>query len=428
VRAIVADEVRPAAGPLRGSTHVPGDKSISHRLAIVAAVARGPSRITGFSPADDCEATLRALRHLGVGVVRSGDQVTIRGRGWDGLRHPSGPVRCTRSATTMRLLTAVLAGSRIRAVLTGDPQLLRRPMDRVAEPLRRMGARVETTAGRPPIVVTGGPLAAMEHHLPVASAQVKSAILLAGLRARGTTTVTEPAASRDHTERLLAWLGVPVAASPGRVEVRGADLPPLETAVPGDPSSAAPLLAAAALVPGSDVTVEGVGLNPTRTAFLRVLERMGAAVEARTVSAGGPEPVGDVTVRSAPLRATEVRPEEVPAMIDELPLVGILAAVAQGRTVVRGASELRVKESDRIAALVAGLGAQGVEAEELPDGFAVRGPAPFPGGEVDAAGDHRMAMAFAVAALRAETPLRVRGMDRVADSFPGFLDALEALR
>lgn len=428
MKAIMAEEIRPASGPLRGGARVPGDKSISHRLVILAAVARGVSRIRGSSPAGDFEATLDALSRLGVGAARDADDLMIEGRGWDGLARPEGPLDCGRSATTIRLLMGVLAGTGLLVELTGDPQLRRRPMDRVAEPLRRMGARVDTTDGCPPVTVTGGPLTGVEHRLPVASAQVKSAILLAGLRAEGTTTVVEPGASRDHTERLLAWLGAPIEAAPGRVAVRSAELEPFDLAVPGDPSSAAPLLTAAALVRGSDITVGGVGLNPTRTAFLGVLARMGARIETGPEPVGGPEPAGYIRLRHAPLVATTVEPEEVPGLIDELPLLGVVGAAAEGTTVVRGARELRMKESDRIASLVGELRALGVAAEELPDGFAVRGPKRLTGGRVDAEGDHRMAMAFAVAGLAAEAPVWVRGMDRVADSYPGFLDALEALR
>ncbi len=428
MKAVMAEEIRPASGPLRGGARVPGDKSISHRLALLASVARGVSRIRGSSPAGDCEATLDALRRLGVRVARDADDLTIEGRGWDGLSRPEGPLDCGRSATTIRLLMGVLAGTGLQVELTGDPQLRRRPMDRVADPLRRMGARVETTDGRPPVTVTGGPLTGVEHRLPVASAQVKSAILLAGLRADGATTVIEPGASRDHTERLLAWLGAPVGVSPGRVTVGPAEVGPFDLAVPGDPSSAAALLAAAALVGGSDVTVGGVGLNPTRTDFRGVLARMGARIETRPEPLGGPEPAGDIRLRQAPLVATTIEPEEVPGLIDELPLLGVVAAGADGTTMVRGARELRMKESDRIAALVAGLRAMGVTAEELPDGFAVRGPKRLTGGRVDAEGDHRMAMAFAVAGLAADAPVWIHGMDRVADSFPGFLETLGSLR
>lgn len=417
-------------GPLIGTLAVPGDKSISHRAAILAAMAGGRSRIRGFSPAWDCRSTRLALASLSTAVRLSEDgaEAVVEA----GPFAASGPVDCGRSGTTMRLLSGVLAAAGGRFELTGDEQLLRRPMERVALPLRRMGARVETTAGRAPLEIEGGELHGIELVLPMASAQVKSAVLLAGLSASGPTTVIEPAPSRDHTERLLAWLGAPVShrsGGPGgeAVTVLPAGVEPFDLEVPGDLSSAAPLLAAAALVPGSDVTIEGVGLNPGRTGFLDVLARMGAVVEA-SVESGDPEPAGRVRVRHAPLHAVEVRPAEVPRLVDELPLVGLVATAAEGTTVVRGAAELRVKESDRIAGLVNGLRGLGAEAEAWEDGFAVTGPAALGGGTCDALGDHRLVMAFAVAALAASGPVAVRGgVDRVGDSFPGFHRALAAL-
>ncbi len=421
-------DFRPADRPLRGTARVPGDKSISHRLAIAAAVARGTSRIVGYAPGNDAAATLRAVAALGAGLVHEGDVIVVGGSGWDGLRGPAAPVDCGRSATTMRLLAGVLAGAEVPAVLTGDPQLLRRPMDRVAEPLRRMGAGVETAAGRPPVTLRGGTLRGIVHRLEVPSAQVKSAVLLAGLRASGQTEVVEPVPTRDHSERLLAWLGAPVERHPGRIAVRATDLSAFHAAVPGDPSSAAPLLTAAAVVPGSTVTVAGMGLNPTRTAFLGLLERMGAVVEVEPDEDDGPEPRGTVRVRHAPLRGVAIGADQVTALIDELPLVGVLAAVAEGQTEVRGAAELRVKESDRIAGLITGLRALGVDVDEAPDGFSVRGPTALRRGPCDARDDHRLAMAFAVAALVASDAVRVEGMDAVADSFPGFENTLRSLR
>jgi 3-phosphoshikimate 1-carboxyvinyltransferase len=328
----------------------------------------------------------------------------------------------------MRLLAGALAGRPLRAVLSGDPQLLRRPMERVAAPLRRMGARIETSAGTPPVTLDGGALRGARHRLPVASAQVKSAILLAGLRAEGETAVTEPHPSRDHTERLLAWLGAPIRRDdPRTVRVGPAALKGLTLRVPGDVSSAAFLAAAGALVPGSDIAVEDVGLNPTRTGFLRALARMGAEVETEVLEEE-PEPRGRLRVRPCPLTGIEVGAGDVPGIVDELPLLGLVATAAEGETRVTGAGELRVKESDRIAGLVAGLRALGARAEELPDGFVVEGPTRLGGGAADARGDHRLAMTFAVAGLVAAGPVHVTGMGRAADSFPGFLRTLEDLR
>ena len=424
--------VRPAEGALNGRVRVPGDKSISHRLALVAAVAQGTSRISGFSPAGDCAATVDVLRALGVPIDPREGHVEIRGDGWDGLRAPQAALDCRRSGTTMRLLAGILAGTEIRTTLTGDDQLLRRPMDRIAEPLREMGAQVETTDGHGPMTIRGGGLEGITHPLPVPSAQVKSALLLAGLRASGETAVIERTPSRDHTERLLTWLGVPLRSERGsagtRLAVTKADLAGFETSAPGDLSSAAPLLAAAALVAGSEAVVENVGLNPTRDSFLRLLARMGAEVEIEPADTDGPEPRGTVRVSHAALHGVSVEAEDVPGLIDELPLVAVLGAAAEGETVVRGAAELRVKESDRIRGTVSGLRALGAEAEELPDGFAVRGGASLSGGAVDAQEDHRLAMAFAVAALAASEPVTIAGMGSVDDSFPGFLQTLDSLR
>jgi len=413
-----------------GVVRVPGDKSISHRGAILAALAEGVSHLRGFSPAGDCRATLTVLRSLGVSVDFDvdGDVVTMESRGAGGLAQPGMALDCGRSGTTMRLMAGVLAGTSFRSTLVGDEQLLRRPMARVAEPLRRMGAAVELSPeGTAPVTIHGARLTGIEFELPVPSAQVKSAVLLAGLRALGPTVILEAIPSRDHTERLLEWLGGPIVRTPGRTTVRAGELRPFDLDVPGDVSSAAPLLAAAALVPGSNLTVRGVGLNPTRTGFLRVMERMGVEVETLP-GEFDPEPAGDLTVRPAPLRAVTIEAAEVPALIDELPLVGVLATQADGDTSVRGAAELRLKESDRIAGLMAGLRALGADAEELPDGFVVRGPVRLRGGVVDARSDHRLAMAFTVAGLVALDEVDVRGLEYLPDSFPGFAETLGALR
>ncbi|MGI8682697.1 MAG: 3-phosphoshikimate 1-carboxyvinyltransferase [Mycobacteriales bacterium] len=421
-------------GPLTGSSGVPGDKSISHRSALLAAMASGRSRIRRFSTAGDCASTLHLLRQLGVVVHRHGGDLYVDGRGVEALPEPPRPLDCGRSGTTMRLAAGLLAGTPgRRTVLSGDDQLLRRPMTRVAEPLRRMGASVGTTPrGTAPLTVDGAALRGIQYVLPVASAQVKSAILLAGLQASGTTVVVETVPTRDHTERLLRSVGVPVAVSSsadGRVRTCLSAATPdrLDLVVPGDFSSAAPLIAAAALVPGSDVLLEDIGLNPTRTGLLRVLDRMGAAIEV-VPGATEPEPRGSIRVRHTALQATSVTAEEVPALIDELPLVGLLAAAAEGRTEVRGAAELRAKESDRITGLVAGLRALGASADELSDGFEVQGPAALTGGYADALGDHRLAMTFVVAGLIASGAVHVSGQEFVSDSFPEFFATLGRLR
>ncbi|CAN5235080.1 3-phosphoshikimate 1-carboxyvinyltransferase [soil metagenome] len=417
-----------SARPLTGVRRVPGDKSISHRVAILGAMAPGTTVVSGFSPAGDCRATVRALEKLGVRIEHDGKVARIEGIGPSRLRPPDRPIDCERSATTMRLLGGLLAGAAFPAALTGDPQLLARPMGRLAEPLRSMGAGVELAVGdHGPVTVRGGPLTGIDYRLPVASAQVKSAVLLAGLQAEGTTAVVEALPSRDHTERLLEAMGGPIHRSRPdgevRTVVRRGSLHPIALDVPGDLSSAAPLVAAAVIVPGSDLVIRGVGVNPTRAGFLRILRRMGADVEV-DVRWERPEPVGDLRVRSGQLTGTIVDAEDVPATIDELPLIGVLGALAEGKTIVRGAEELRRKESDRIAGLVAGLRAMGAEAEEFPDGFVVSGPTQLRGAACDAREDHRLAMAFAVAGLISAAPVNVIGLRYAADSFPDFLDFL----
>ena len=423
------------ARPIKASLRVPGDKAISHRAALLAVLAEGRTTIRSFSPAGDCEATLRVLRALGVRHGRDGEDLWVEGVGgeWRGAHPPEGHIDCGRSGTTMRLAAGLLAAAPGTSVLTGHPQLLRRPMERVAEPLRSMGAdvRSEGGGGTAPLTITGGPLRGIRYRLPVASAQVKSAVLFAGIQADGTTSVIETIPTRDHSERMLSAMGagVRVTTVDGGAEIalERSALRPLELLVPGDFSSAAPLIAAAALLRGSDLSVRGVGLNPTRTGLLRVLGRMGGDFIAETAGSH-PEPWGEVRVRHQPLAATAVRPEEVPSLIDELPLVGVLATQAGGTTEVRGAAELRLKESDRIGGLVEGLRALGAEAEALEDGFVVTGPTPLRGGRCDALDDHRLAMAFAVAALVASGRVEVKGMGFVGDSFPGFIESLEALR
>lgn len=417
-----------AAPPLRGVIAVPGDKSISHRALILSALAEGTSTITGMNPGEDVRATAGAIGALGAGVdLTDEDNVVVEGYGPAGLREPEDVVDLGNSGTSMRTLLGVCAGIEGLTVLTGDASLRSRPMLRVAAPLRQMGAAVD---GRrygelPPMTVRGGSLRAIDAELNVASAQVKTAILLAGLWAAGTTRVSEPGPSRDHTERMLAAAGVEVKREGTSCSVEGGSQPrPMEWAVPGDTSSALYLLVAALLVPGSELTVTGLSLNPTRTAALDVLVRMGADLTVEATDESGGEPRGDVTARSSALVGTEIEPAEVPGLIDELPLLAIAASQAEGTTVVAGAAELRVKESDRIAAMVGGLKALGGNAEERPDGMVVEGPAPLAGGAVDSRGDHRVAMSFAVAGLLSAEGVRVSRWSCVDTSFPGFLDVL----
>jgi 3-phosphoshikimate 1-carboxyvinyltransferase len=408
---------------------VPGDKSISHRAVLLGALAEGASRITGFLPSGDCMATLACVRALGIEVeAHDRTTVTVYGRGLRGLRPPTGALHCSRSGTTMRLLTGILSGQSFGCTLTGDPQLLRRPMRRVVEPLRHMGAEIKTANGRAPLSICGRRLRGHDHSLAVASAQVKSALLLAGLDADGPTVVRQPGPARDHTERMLEAMGASIeTAGLDVILAPSPSLSPLSLQVPGDISSAAFLLVAAALVPGSEITVESVGINPTRTGLLEVLRAMGAEISLERAREEGSEPVADVTVRSSYLAGVEVGDGTVVRTIDEFPALAVAATQARGTTVVRDAAELRVKETDRIATVVSGLRALGARIEPQPDGFVVEGPARLKGAVVDSHGDHRLAMALAMAGLVAEGEVVIKNASCIDDSFPGFVKVMRML-
>ena len=422
--------VEPAAA-LRGDVAVPGDKSISHRALLLAALAEGESRIGGFAVSQDTLATARAIGALGANVDVDADAVRVGGVGLRGLRPPAVPIDCGNAGTLMRLLAGVVAGQEGRFELVGDESLSRRPLERVAHPLREMGARVKTTDGCAPLIVEGAPLRPIRYELPVASAQVKSCVLLAGIQAeRGPTVVVERFRSRDHTERMLEAAGVRVVRRPGQASVWPVDrVSAVSLAVPGDFSSAAPFLAAATLLPGSELRVHGVGINQTRTGFLAVLERMGARFSLFNRRSSGREPVADIEVASATLVAAEVGREEVPLLVDELPLFALVAGMARGESRVAGAEELRVKESDRIESVKQALRPLGVRIETTHDGFRVRGVPTRPRGGtvVDSAGDHRIAMLAAVAGLVSREGVEVRGAESVAVSFPDFFAVLESL-
>lgn len=433
------------SGPLRGSIVAPSDKSISHRAALLAGFGDGETTISRYLDSEDTRSSLAAIAALGatVGSTPDGDgslEVRVGGFGLRGAREPSDPIDAGNAGTLIRLLAGLLAGQDGRSfVLDGDESIRRRPMARVADPLGRMGARARTAAGGvPPIEIDGAPLHGAAHELPVASAQVKSSLLLAGLLADGKTSVTEPAETRDHTERMLAACGVNVASereialptdlSPGTISLAGAEriaLPPMT--VPGDPSSAAFHLVAATITPRSDVWVRRVGLNPTRIALLGILNRMGAIVEVEERGWEAGEPVGDVRTRFGSLRGTRVEPAEVALAIDELPLVGLLGCFAEGTTAVRGAAELRHKESDRIAGVVNALRAMGGEVEDFTDGFAVTGTGGLSGGRVDSCGDHRLAMLGAVAGLASAGGVEIEGFEAAAVSYPAFERDLRTL-
>lgn len=416
---------------MRGRLEVPGDKSISHRYAILAALANGTSTLSNYAPGADCESTLACLESLGVAIVREsgpGRRVRVTGRGLAGLVAPDEPLDCGNSGTTMRLLSGVLAAHPFATTLMGDASLSRRPMRRVMAPLSEMGAALEAAdGGRPPLTIRGGSLHAIHYRPEVPSAQVKSAVLLAGLHLDGETSVTEPAATRDHTERALEAFGATPRVNGCTVTVTGGQsLEARDLRVPGDISSAAFPLAAAAGLAGSDVTIDGVGLNPSRTALLDVLRRFGAQVDVEMAADDRGEPAGAVRVRHGHLQPVEIAPADVPALIDELPVLAALATFGGGLS-VSGAGELRVKESDRIAALVAGLRAMGADADEAADGFTIR-PSRLTGGTVDVHHDHRLAMAFAVAALGASGDTTIVGADAVAVSYPTFFQDLDGLR
>ena len=393
---------------------------MSHRAALLAAVAEGESRLCNFSSAADCASTLRCLDALGVHSRSEGGVLAVRGVGLAGLRRSADPLDAGNSGSTLRMLAGVLAGCPFRSVLTGDESLRRRPMERVAAPLRAMGARIETTEGHAPVTVDGGALNGVDWQMAVPSAQVKTAVLLAGLRASARTTIRESIATRDHTERLLPAFGVPVLREGACVTVEPGSRPHgVELAVPGDASSAAFLVVAALLVPDSEVRIDGVLLNPLRTAYLDVLRSMGGDVEWR-VEREDPEPVGWIRSRSSRLTGVAVPPARLPALVDEIPVLAVAAAFAQGRTTISGAAELRVKESDRLAALAEGLRRLGGAVEEQPDGLIVEGGRPLIGNTVRSFGDHRIAMALWVAGLGASGESRLDDSACVGVSFPEF--------
>jgi 3-phosphoshikimate 1-carboxyvinyltransferase len=423
-----AQTIEPAT-QVAGKLAVPGDKSIAHRALLLAALAEGESWVTGLPEGEDVGATVACLRGLGTSVKRSTEGARIRGGGLRLFATPRGTLDCANSGTTMRLLLGVLAGSSLSARLDGDRSLRRRPMARVIDPLRSMGARIESQDGRAPLAVTGAALQGRRHTLPVPSAQVKSALLLAGLAASGPTTVVEPVATRDHTERLLRAMGTDVGSMAGSIVIRPSHQPlrPIELAVPGDFSSAAFWLAAAAMRPGWSVTIDDVGLNPTRTAFLDLLESMGADVRVEGSHDAAIEPWGRVIVSGRGLRAIALSGAEVAGAIDEVPVLLALATQADGITTIEGAAELRVKESDRIAAMAEGLRRMGAEVEERPDGVNIHGPAKLRGATVESHGDHRIAMALAVAGLTASGPTRIEGADCVAVSYPNFFADLRTI-
>ena len=418
---------------LTGRLRLPGDKSISHRAALIAALATGPSEISNFSTARDCASTLQCLRDLGVVIEQAGDKLVFAGN--QTLRAPRKPLDCGNSGSTMRILAGVLAGHDLTAELTGDESLSSRPMRRIIEPLELMGAQIEATGGKPPLKIRGrSKPKAITYKLPIASAQVKSAILFAGLNAEGRTTVIETSPSRDHTERLFNGFGVPVIANSdlsvaldGPARFTGGAI-----TIPGDISSAAFFIAAAAMLSGSELVIEGVGLNPTRSGFLLALSSWGANISTADLRMERNEPVGTITVRGG---MGEVRRDidrvldgdKIPSLIDELPLLAVVGTQIQGGIEIRDAGELRLKESDRLATTARNLRAMGADVNELSDGLRVSGPTQLHAATIDSFGDHRIAMAFSVAALLADGPTEIRGSESAAVSFPEFFGLLDSL-
>lgn len=416
-------------GCLQGDLTVPGDKSISHRALLFSALAEGSSCLQGLATGADVASTRSCLEQLGVKITGSPAVTVVHGVGLHGLQPPSQPLNCGNSGTTMRLLMGILAGQHFDTTLTGDPSLSRRPMGRVAEPLQAMGARIEMHEGRfAPLTLHSASLQGLEYELPVASAQVKSALLLAGLYTPERVLLSGALASRDHTERMLPAYGVRLENTDASLCLEpGQTLKAVDWQIPGDFSSAAFWLTGAALLPGSDLMLENISLNPTRTGFARILERMGARLEIQ-LQQDQPEPLGALRIRYAPLRGVQVGPGEIPFVIDEIPLLMLLATQATGWTEVHGAAELRIKESDRLAVMEANLKALGVELETFADGFRIRGPQALVGAEVQAEHDHRIAMTLVLAALLAKGETRIQGAEAMDVSYPSFLADLKRLR
>jgi 3-phosphoshikimate 1-carboxyvinyltransferase len=418
--------IKPAKA-IRGEIAVPGDKSISHRSIMLGSIARGTTTVKGFLRGEDNLATVNAFRSMGIGIDDDGDVLRIEGKGLHGLLEPEDVLDCGNSGTSMRLMTGLLAGQSFFSVLTGDRYLRRRPMARVIEPVSRMGGRIFGRAGgdRAPLAIVGSELKGIVNDSRVASAQVKSAILLAGLYASGETEVREPHLSRDHSERMFRHFGADIESFPGGVRVRGGkELEGREIIVPGDISSAAFFLVAATIVPGSELLIRGVGVNPTRTGVLDILGRMGADIQLLNLSDVSGEPVADLLVKSARLKGIEIGGEMVPRAIDEFPAICVAASLAEGKTVIRDARELRVKESDRIAAMAENLRSAGVEVEESEDGMEISGRESLSGCVTDSRGDHRIAMSMLVAGLAADGPGEVRDVECIGTSFPDFFSLL----
>ncbi|MFY0543075.1 3-phosphoshikimate 1-carboxyvinyltransferase [Brevibacillus sp. H7] len=415
------------ANRIEGKVKVPGDKSISHRAVMFGALAEGTTTIEGFLPGADCLSTISCFRRMGIEIVQEEDRVTVHGKGWYGLQEPSQHLDVGNSGTTIRLLSGIMATQPFHVVMEGDESIAKRPMRRVVGPLRQMGAKID---GRKdgeftPLAIRGGELKGIHYQSPVASAQVKSAILLAGLQAKGVTSVTEPHLSRDHTERMLQAFGVSVVRDGLTVSVEGGQqLKGRDIRVPGDISSAAFLIAAVMMVPGSSLLIENVGLNPTRTGIIDVVRAMGGSVELVNERVVNEEPVADLSVTYAELNGVEIGGEMIPRLIDEVPVIAVMATQAKGKTVIRDAQELKVKETDRIATVVSELSKLGAKVTPTDDGMIIEGPTPLTGSRIDSRGDHRIGMAMAIAGLAAAGETWIENDEAIAVSFPNFAQIL----
>ncbi len=414
---------------LNGILDIPGDKSISHRALMLGALADGTCEIRNFLTGGDCLATKGCMRSLGIAILgESPTTLRVHGKGLHGLKGCNDALDCVRSGTTMRLLAGLLAGQEFDSILGGDEQLLRRPMNRVAQPLKEMGAKITTTDGHGPLTINGAQLRGQQHTLAIASAQVKSALLLAGLYAQGQTRVVSPGPSRDHTERMLNAMGVNLETDKLSVSIKPASrLTPFSIKIPGDFSSAAFIMAAGLLVNDSEVLIRDVGINATRTGLLDVLKEMGASITLENERLEGNEPVADLLVKSSSLKGVRVAGDTVVRMIDEFPLLAVLASQAEGITTVSDASELRVKETDRILTITTELKKMGARIESLPDGFTIEGPIRLHGAILDSHGDHRLAMSLAVAGLVSDGEVQIQTAECISDSFPGFIERMQSL-
>lgn len=415
---------------LRGTITVPGDKSISHRAVMFGSIAKGKTTVTGFLPGDDCLSTIDCFRKLGVEIKVDGTQVEINSPGIDGWQEPKEVLYTGNSGTTTRLMLGILAGTSLHCVLTGDESIAKRPMRRVTDPLRQMGASIRgrENGQYTPLAIQGSPLVAIDYTMPVASAQVKSAILLAGLRAKGTTIIREKAISRDHTERMLQQFGANIEVKDGVISFEGGQsLHGTHVDVPGDISSAAFFLVAGAIVPNSEIVLENVGMNPTRDGIIEVLQQMGADITIEDTSHGASEPTATITIRTSTLRSTTIEGDMIPRLIDEIPIIALLATQAEGKTVIRNAEELKVKETDRIVAVVTELKKLGANITATDDGMIIEGPTKLSGGKLHSYGDHRIGMMAAIASLISEGPVEIDDVACISISYPTFFEHIETL-